>query len=376
MSMRNCSKCGRPVKGHPGQCGDKCQVDSDEEISREDEKAAMATGGEDVHVYEETDKHVPPSENHTINELSFQVSNLTVEVKALAKQNNDILQFLMKTSLVGDPTQPPVLGDPSDDRTRRPRLSMPTLSGVSAIPGPTLAQSSSQSRTHYLEGGAKIPETTYRNAVSGEYINLVDFLPYTEHRDLEANIINGELQFRPKKSKRSLDNFDLWLQAWSEYEALLVSARPHIYANLSSYRRFIQASDRKYNWHAVLSYDLRYRTDLARTRSFNYSKLNNDLVVSILDATAVKSDLHRCYRCRSVEHVVQECPFPAAHKMETNSKEKKSYKQFKPWYHQGKEGCNNFNYGKCNFSQCNRAHVCKGCRSADPFIKCAQCNKG
>ena len=50
---------------------------------------------------------------------------------------------------------------------------------------------------------------------------------------------------------------------------------------------------------------------------------NNDLVVSILDATAVKADINRCFRCKSVDHVLQECPFLAL-KVQVETSQKKS----------------------------------------------------
>ena len=38
-------------------------------------------------------------------------------------------------------------------------------------------------RGHYLEGGSKLTDATYKNAISGEFVNLIDFLPSTEPRD-------------------------------------------------------------------------------------------------------------------------------------------------------------------------------------------------
>ena len=83
-----------------------------------------------------------------------------------------------------------------------------------------------------------------------------------------------------------------------------MSAHPKLYANLATYRRLIQSLDKKYSWSAIYAYDQRYRTDLARTKSFNYHIQNNDLMVTILDATAIKSDLNRCLRCKSTDHYV------------------------------------------------------------------------
>ncbi len=59
-------------------------------------------------------------------------------------------------------------------------------------------------------------DATFKNAISGEFVNLVDFLPSSESRDLEAHVVEGELQFKPKRSKKSLDSFCVWLQALNE----------------------------------------------------------------------------------------------------------------------------------------------------------------
>ncbi len=214
-----------------------------------------------------------------------------------------------------------------------------------------------------MEGGSKISDSTYKNAISGEFINLEEFVSSIS-REGEAN----------EGKYKVLDNFYVWLRAWNEFEKLIMIVQPQLYSKLSAYRRFIQSIDKKYNWPAIHSYDIRFRTELARVKSFDYDHQNNDLVVTILDATAVKGDLSRCFRCKSVEHVVQACPFPAHMvPVEAIPKENK-IKPFR-WYHQGTEGCNNFNAGNCNYAQCNRAHVCKGCRSATPYVRCSQCNK-
>lgn len=370
MTSRNCTRCGLSVKGHPGQCGEKCQVDT-KNFNFDSTTTTMST--EDEHMDDrdadaqgidhasEMTKPLPVSViNHhlsdqsmAIRELSQHMLNLSVDMKGILEQNSQILSVLTKT-------KGPTVNDPP-----------PTVT-----PDRSQAATGDKPRTYYLEGGAKLADSTYKNAISGEFINLVEFLPSTETRDLEAHVTDGELQFKPKKSKQSLDNFHTWLQAWNEFESVIMSVHPHLYNNLSTYRRFIQSMDRKYNWPAVYSYDLRFRTYLARHQSCGYHMQNNDLVVSILDATAIKTDLSRCFRCKSVDHVIQECPFPA-YKVQVETpqkKEKRNTTQFR-WYHSGKEGCNNFNYGKCNFPQCARAHVCKGCRGTEPYCTCSQCNR-
>ena len=118
---------------------------------------------------------------------------------------------------------------------------------------------------------------------------------------------------RPKKNKRNIDNFDVWLTAWNNYEALLVQNHPDIYPNLSVFRQLIQN-----------------------------------------------------FRCKSYEHVVSSCPFPSEYQMEANKTSKDIQKEFEKWFHNGNEGCNNYHFGKCTFSNCSRAHVCKECRGPDP----------
>ena len=182
---------------------------------------------------------------------------------------------------------------------------------------------------------------------------------------------DGILQFVPKKSKKQLDTFTNWLQAWNNYESLIMSIQPELYNELLAYRMFIQTSDRKYRWSAIYSYDLRFRAELARTRSWKFGTISSDLVVSILDATAIKSDVLRCFRCRSTEHIVQECPFPAT--MEASKKITTKTTRSPGAQHYGQEICANFNLRRCTYPSCRRAHVCQNCRSAKPYAEC-RCN--
>jgi hypothetical protein len=223
---------------------------------------------------------------------------------------------------------------------------------------------------YYPQGGSKLSDTTRKSALTGECVNLLEFLATSDTKDLEAYLSDGELQFKPRKSKRSLDNVNIWLQAWGEYEALIMSTHPGLYTSLATYRRLIQSLDRKYMWSAIYMYDQRFRMELACSKSFNYHIQNNDLMVTILEATAIKSDITRCLRCKSVLHYVQDCPFPA-----TKTEKDKKYNKQSKWFHESKEGCNNFNMGKCTYPTCSRAHVCKGCRGPEPHIRCSKCNE-
>ena len=384
MALRNCTRCGLSVKGHPGQCGEKCQVDmrdfnfdtSTTTLFDRDEQrdkgvvdhhaGAHHTGAQTAlspanvaHKQQpdtSSDKATLQQQSDvslSVRELSQHMLNLSLDVKGVLEQNNQILKVLMRTD------------GPARNEASPTIRNNGLETGIGTTP-----------HGHYLEGGSKLTDATYKNAISGEFVNLIDFLPSTETRDLEAHVSDETLQFKPRKAKKSLDNFSTWLQAWNEFESVVMSVHPDLYNNLSTYRRFIQSMDRKYIWPAVYSYDMRFRTELARKQSFGYNIQNNDLVVSILDATAVKADINRCFRCKSVDHVIQECPFPALKvQVETaQKKEKRSTAQFR-WYHAGKEGCNNFNYGKCHFSQCTRAHVCKSCRGTEPYVTCPQCNR-
>ena len=193
---------------------------------------------------------------------------------------------------------------------------------------------------------------------------------------------HGSFYLRQKKSPRkAITSFNVWLAAWNNYEGLLVNAKPRLYQYLASYRRFIQNCGVKYQWHAKYAYDCRFRAKLSQAKSFGYNKIDTELFVMIFDVTTVKQDAKSCYRCHSYEHTVVDCPFPAPEAVEKNKTQTKTPNRWQQiastvpkWYHNGEEGCNNFQTGKCKFPQCKRAHVCKSCRGAEPHYRCGTCN--
>ena len=101
------------------------------------------------------------------------------------------------------------------------------------------------SATSAMSGGIKLPDKVVRETILGECINLIDFLPgnniiLSEKYENPVDLPQGVMVVCPKKNKRNINNFDVWLTAWNNYEAPLVQNHPDIYPNLSVYRQLIQ----------------------------------------------------------------------------------------------------------------------------------------
>ena len=211
-----------------------------------------------------------------------------------------------------------------------------------------------------------VSDTTLKAALKGEFVYLDQFLlnlivsPENDG-ELCQYIENGQVNFRPRRSKRKITNFSSWMEAWGNYERLMT--RYHglheVYEQMADYRTFISECDRKYAWSAVAAYDIRHRAKLSR-KSVNFSNVDISLQAQLLDASSVKTNAPRCYRCRSFQHNVAECPFPqsATQKSASQKADKK------------KEVCRNFNNLKCVISNCPRQHVCKSCGGELPYELC------
>ena len=186
----------------------------------------------------------------------------------------------------------------------------------------------------------------------------------------------GSVQVRPKKQKKVIDLFTSWSSAWSNYEAIIVAQRPELYINFAQYRNLIQSCDKKYIWHSVYAYDCRFRAYLANSKSWKFHHTNTDIYIYIttFDATTLKRGAKQCFRCRSFNHTVHNCPFPATPAVEETKKNPTPRVIRDKWIHKGKEGCHNFQIGRCADAMCRRAHVCKSCRGPEPYNKCRHCH--
>ena len=238
---------------------------------------------------------------------------------------------------------------------------------VPVIHSQSVGPSQAKNEVVTLHGGVKIPAKTKNAALRGEFINLAEFLLYSETpscNELEPFMNNGNVTFRQKKTRKVIHSFSRWLNAWSNYERLLVSNMPELYLCMLEYRQLIQSCDLKYQWSAVHAYDCRFRAKLGETCSFQFNSVQNDLFVIIFDATAVKRNIRACHRCKSLDHLANNCPFPPSNTLEEKKMPAKS--KGESFFHQGVEICNNYQSGRCRFPSCRRAHVCQKCRGQTP----------
>ena len=237
---------------------------------------------------------------------------------------------------------------------------------------------------------AQVPGQLKGKIQRGEYVDLSELLAcdfqyrYSGLDDSQAlEVVDGKLSLAPRCKNRHLSNLQLWLRAWHIYEDTLLSFYPHRYMELSHYRRHISDLDQRFHWAAILSYDAQFRHKCA-IHNLPLSAFDQQLYVTILDATATKAVARRCFRCQQYDHKVIDCPFPPGAPLEKEATVKKAVQsqqgrgnyrpqqqhpssrgtgsQLPAVYHQGREICIKYQSASCTFPNCRRAHICRHCK--------------
>ena len=178
----------------------------------------------------------------------------------------------------------------------------------------------------------------------------------------------------PRKKGKQIDSLGMWLSTWAFYEQVMV------------YRNFIMQQDKKFIWSAVQMYDIRFWA-MCTHHSCPLTTTDQALMATILDVTAVKPSAHKCFRCGGINHLVDRCPFPQAALLETAETTKKGiwvrqatrsgpFKSTSPlqtdkWFHNGREGCDNYQQDRCTFPHCKCAHICCSCKQEHPVSQCS-----
>ena len=211
------------------------------------------------------------------------------------------------------------------------------------------------------EGMEGVPERALRAALKGNYFTIDDFLENIVLDEAENEVERGSY-YRPRRSRRKVENVKAWLEAWGRYERYMVRAHGEaIYFHLARYRAKILDMDKKYEWCCVYVYDMRHRAALSG-KSVAFDVLDLELHAQIYDPGSVRAGAPRCYNCYSYDHLARNCPLketpfrdaPASswggwHGQSSRQRSRQRY-------------CLNFNesYG-CSFRWCQKIHACTGC---------------
>ena len=291
---KRCTTCQQLVKGHNGPTGMKCTNTSDIDGSTytEDDERADLEGA----VAGNSDQQYVDEKPTTMSKEQFDIlvnimTSINLNMEAFQKSNRDILKAVLEkppTAPVktGYTTSPPhmaniVTSSPHTDNIVSPPPHAYTIVTPHAVNIATPPPHADSIVTLPISGSTS--EKTVKHALSGEFINLSDFLPNLSEpvTNLESYVdSDGTMQFKAKRPNRAIDSLCTWLSAWSNYEALLVSHNPSLYTKLASYRAFIQMCDKKYLWHAIYAYDCRFRSALSHSKSWDYQQVNNDLYIT------------------------------------------------------------------------------------------------
>ena len=158
---------------------------------------------------------------------------------------------------------------------------------------------------------------------------------------------------------------------------------PTLYPQLCAYRSFIQVCAAKFTWPAVCSYDVRNRGKHSIHNSFDFHVIDHDIYITTMDASTARQNIRNCSGCKSIWHVLKDCPFstagplaPATRQQTTQQSSQRQPAGSSNSRNASTQICFNWNAGRCVQNPCVRRHVCNGCGGQDPRPRCANCNSG
>ena len=113
---------------------------------------------------------------------------------------------------------------------------------------------------------------------------------------------------QPRKKGKQIDCPSTRFLAWTLYKQVMVYTYAQRYSELAYYRNFIMQQDKKFIWSTVLMYSISFRV-LCTHHSCPFTTMDQALMATILDATAVKTSACKCFQCGGFNHLVFRCLF-------------------------------------------------------------------
>ena len=108
--------------------------------------------------------------------------------------------------------------------------------------------------TTRLQAAVGLQEKMVRNTLEGELVFLLNFVDDIDNEEENLEIVSDSGQFKVKQkcSKRKINSYITWLQAWHNYERLMVEFHGfEAHDRMADYKITILDFSKKYHWEAV-----------------------------------------------------------------------------------------------------------------------------
>ena len=144
---------------------------------------------------------------------------------------------------------------------------------------------------------AGVPRIIIEKIVAGQFAEMSALLsptpfamasPQTNSFSLEPGE-NNLVVTSQHRAARKIVNLPDWLQAWTNFQGIVVQAHPNRAGELVGYQHIILKAARTFRFSAVTQYDRSFRALAAMDPSIRWDQVATDLYTTTFDAQACSS---------------------------------------------------------------------------------------
>ena len=236
-------------------------------------------------------------------------------------------------------------------------------SDLTIVPTPPPGPSSLTTGVLPISSPLAVPARLSDRILRGEFIELDDLLPdelgNPARNSFELVPTSEGLSLREstaRRQKRHVDDLTSWLEAWTVYCSVVLSAAPHRCQELLAYQAIIATASRQFYPEAWLSYDRQFRRAAAGSTALRWNTIDPTLWQLTMTGKARPS----CPTCHTQHH--GRCSFRG------DAFRPSQARQPDARHKDGRAICRNFNFHRCSNRACPRAHVCLTCGGKHPSV--------
>ena len=236
-----------------------------------------------------------------------------------------------------------------------------TSSGLLSTPGP-------------FNPAASVASKVVKKILELEFVELSEV-----SADGPAEHIPGH---PPPPGKPLVTDISQWLERFSMMAAILATRYPEKAPELFAYQAAIVRAERNYETGRWVTYDRQFRREALARKDLNWSVPDPRLYNEAFTGRA--RAIPRCSHCLQDDHTAQRCPQNPERAWLSWMPGGAPWPLIAPGTIQApaaaarpsppstgkQEVCRKYNEGRCRFTRCRYAHVCRDCGGGHPQISC------